>query len=150
MAEEALVSTKMLDALQYTPNGPPGIFALYLLPGQTLGRVFLNEWVSVSSCFPPYPREENLTAACDSVCSSLSSFGHHSTPPTLSFPLPWGRFWSASHSMCNGLACHRVSGAHPTLALLSSGDTLRPEVRSHITLTNHHIFTPPVSRIKHG
>ena len=35
-------------ATQFTPNGPPGIFAFYLLPGQTLARVFLNEFVNVS------------------------------------------------------------------------------------------------------
>ena len=33
---------------QFTPTGPPGIFAFYLLPGQTLARVFLNEFVNVS------------------------------------------------------------------------------------------------------
>jgi len=33
-------------ATQFTPNGPPGIFAFYLLPGQTLARVFLNEFIN--------------------------------------------------------------------------------------------------------
>jgi len=33
-------------ATQFTPNGPAGIFAFYLLPGQTLPRVFLNEFVN--------------------------------------------------------------------------------------------------------
>lgn len=33
---------------QFTPSGPAGIFAFYLLPGQTLPRVFLNEFVNVS------------------------------------------------------------------------------------------------------
>ena len=33
---------------QFTPNGPAGIFAFYLLPGQTIPRVFLNEFVNVS------------------------------------------------------------------------------------------------------
>ncbi|KAF8149957.1 aquaporin-like protein [Crassisporium funariophilum] len=33
-------------ATQFTPNGPPGIFALYLLPGQTIPRVLLNEFVN--------------------------------------------------------------------------------------------------------
>jgi glycerol uptake facilitator-like aquaporin len=31
---------------QFTPNGPAGIFAFYLLPGQTIPRVFLNEFVN--------------------------------------------------------------------------------------------------------
>jgi glycerol uptake facilitator-like aquaporin len=33
-------------ATQFTANGPPGIFAFYLLPGQTLARVFLNEFIN--------------------------------------------------------------------------------------------------------
>jgi hypothetical protein len=36
-------------ATQFTPNGPPGIFAPYLLPGQTISRVFMNEFVNVRS-----------------------------------------------------------------------------------------------------
>lgn len=32
----------------FTPNGPAGIFALYLLPGQEIGWAFLNEFVNVS------------------------------------------------------------------------------------------------------
>ena len=39
---------EVFAATQFTPNGPPGIFAFYLLPGQTLARVFLNEFVNVS------------------------------------------------------------------------------------------------------
>jgi len=31
---------------QFTPSGPAGIFAFYLLPGQTIARVFLNEFVN--------------------------------------------------------------------------------------------------------
>lgn len=34
------------DALNYTPNGLAGIFGFYLLPGQTLGLAFLNEFVT--------------------------------------------------------------------------------------------------------
>jgi hypothetical protein len=41
--EEALVAAGAFDATMYTPNGPAGIFALYLPPGQSLGRAFLNE-----------------------------------------------------------------------------------------------------------
>ncbi|KAJ3562309.1 hypothetical protein NP233_g9656 [Leucocoprinus birnbaumii] len=33
------------EALMFTPNGPPGAFALYLLPGMAHGSVFLNEFV---------------------------------------------------------------------------------------------------------
>ncbi|KAF5359551.1 hypothetical protein D9756_003402 [Leucocoprinus leucothites] len=33
------------EALMFTPNGPPGAFALYLPPGMTLGSIFLNEFV---------------------------------------------------------------------------------------------------------
>lgn len=49
-AEAALVKLgpEMFAATQFTANGPPGIFAFYLLPGQTLARVFLNEFVNVS------------------------------------------------------------------------------------------------------
>lgn len=45
--EAVLTAAGKLDAIQFTPNGPAGIFALYLLPGQSLGRVFLNEFVNV-------------------------------------------------------------------------------------------------------
>jgi len=47
-AEAALVKLgpEMFAATQFTANGPPGIFAFYLLPGQTIPRVFLNEFVN--------------------------------------------------------------------------------------------------------
>jgi glycerol uptake facilitator-like aquaporin len=48
-AEVALASSLPASTFaltQFTPNGPPGIFAFYLLPGQTLARVFLNEFVN--------------------------------------------------------------------------------------------------------
>ena len=49
-AEAVLLSAgaEAFAATQFTPNGPPGIFAFYLLPGQTIARVFLNEFVNVS------------------------------------------------------------------------------------------------------
>jgi glycerol uptake facilitator-like aquaporin len=49
-AEGALLKMgpEIFAATQFTPNGPPGIFAFYLLPGQTIPRVFLNEFVNVS------------------------------------------------------------------------------------------------------
>lgn len=43
---EELIDTKQ-TALLFTPNGPPGAFALYQLPGMTLGPTFLNEFVCV-------------------------------------------------------------------------------------------------------
>jgi len=62
----------------FTPNGPAGIFALYILPSQKIGWAFLNEFVNVS------PLEINQ-ARCthtnlrDSVSSSPSSSGLAST-----------------------------------------------------------------------
>ena len=49
-AEAALLKLgpEVFAATQFSPNGPPGIFAFYLLPGQTIPRVFLNEFVNVS------------------------------------------------------------------------------------------------------
>ncbi|KAF9468094.1 putative aquaporin 2 [Collybia nuda] len=44
--EGLLRQANKYDELQFTPNGLAGIFALYLLPGQTMGRVFLNEFVT--------------------------------------------------------------------------------------------------------
>ncbi|KAG5720242.1 Aquaporin-7 [Termitomyces sp. T112] len=41
-----LTKAGKFEALQYTPNGLAGIFAFYLLPGQTKGLAFLNEFVS--------------------------------------------------------------------------------------------------------
>ncbi|KDR76192.1 hypothetical protein GALMADRAFT_247439 [Galerina marginata CBS 339.88] len=46
VAEGALTAAGELSALQFTPNGPAGAFGNYLLPGQTLGRVFMNEFVN--------------------------------------------------------------------------------------------------------
>jgi len=47
-AEAALAAegAATFAATQFTANGPPGIFAFYLLPGQTIPRVFLNEFVN--------------------------------------------------------------------------------------------------------
>jgi len=44
-AELTLMGADLYNTTQFTPNGPAGIFALYLLPGQTLGRAFLTESV---------------------------------------------------------------------------------------------------------
>ncbi|TFK88729.1 aquaporin-like protein [Polyporus arcularius HHB13444] len=42
---EALEHAGTLDAVMFTPNGPAGVFALYVAPTANLGRVFLNEFV---------------------------------------------------------------------------------------------------------
>ena len=49
-AQAALIAAgpEVFASTQFTANGPPGIFAFYLLPGQTIARVFLNEFVNVS------------------------------------------------------------------------------------------------------
>jgi len=45
MAVEAgLAAAGKLDAIQFTPNGPAGIFGLYTMPGANLGFVFANEF----------------------------------------------------------------------------------------------------------
>ncbi|KAF9003936.1 putative aquaporin 2 [Cyathus striatus] len=41
--EEALVAAGAFGTTMFTPTGPAGIFALYLPPGQSLSRAFLNE-----------------------------------------------------------------------------------------------------------
>ncbi|KAI0745100.1 aquaporin-like protein [Earliella scabrosa] len=43
-AIEALHAAGRYEALMFTPNGPAGAFALYVMPGSNLGRVFLNEF----------------------------------------------------------------------------------------------------------
>ncbi|KAG6873949.1 hypothetical protein C0995_008988 [Termitomyces sp. Mi166 len=43
-----LTKAGKFEALQYTPNGLAGIFGFYLLPGQTKGLAFLNEFVSAT------------------------------------------------------------------------------------------------------
>lgn len=47
LAEATLIEAGTYEAVNFTPNGPAGIFGLYLLPGLSLGRVFLNEFVTV-------------------------------------------------------------------------------------------------------
>ncbi|THH27705.1 hypothetical protein EUX98_g6482 [Antrodiella citrinella] len=56
----ALSAAGKLDAVLFTPSGPAGIFALYVLPGSKLGQVFLNEFVcdfvigiTIWGCFDP-------------------------------------------------------------------------------------------------
>lgn len=51
VAEGVLAAAGTLDATLFTPNGPAGCFALYLLPGQTLPRAFVAEFVTVSSSY---------------------------------------------------------------------------------------------------
>ncbi|KAF7354017.1 Aquaporin-like protein [Mycena venus] len=43
---EAGTPAAALAEIQFTPNGPAGIFALYVNPGSSLGQVFVNEFVT--------------------------------------------------------------------------------------------------------
>jgi len=58
--EEALDAVGKLAPIQFTPNGPAGIFAFYPLPGANLGIVFANEFfvdfflgLAVWACLDP-------------------------------------------------------------------------------------------------
>jgi glycerol uptake facilitator-like aquaporin len=64
VAEETLLKAgpAIFAATQFTPNGPPGAFANYLLAGQTLPRVFMNEVVNVSNFFPWITKTKNVIA----------------------------------------------------------------------------------------
>ncbi|THH29258.1 hypothetical protein EUX98_g4917 [Antrodiella citrinella] len=44
-ATKALEAAGTLNSVMFTPQGPAGIFAFYVLPGANLGQVFLNEFV---------------------------------------------------------------------------------------------------------
>ncbi|KAF5381881.1 hypothetical protein D9757_007600 [Collybiopsis confluens] len=44
--ELALDAVGLLETTLFTPQGPAGAFGLYTLPGLSLGRVFLNEFVT--------------------------------------------------------------------------------------------------------
>ena len=44
----ALEAAGKLDAIQFTPSGPAGIFGMYAQPGANLGVVFANEFFVVS------------------------------------------------------------------------------------------------------
>ena len=44
---DALIAVGKYDALMFTPNGPGGIFGLYVNPGSSLTQVLLNEFVCV-------------------------------------------------------------------------------------------------------
>lgn len=52
--EDLLAAAGKLDAIQFTPNGPAGIFALYTQPGANLGFVLANEFFCVSSPTPNF------------------------------------------------------------------------------------------------
>jgi hypothetical protein len=61
------------EALLFTPNGPPGAFALYLPPGMRLGPIFLNEFVCVSAnILIPWSAQHLIFVSSPSV-SRLSS-----------------------------------------------------------------------------
>lgn len=60
LAEATLEAAGRLDAVNFTPVGPAGIFGLYLMPGSKLGQVFLNEFIcdfiigiTIWSCLDP-------------------------------------------------------------------------------------------------
>ena len=48
-ATAILIKAGTLETLLFTPSGPAGAFAVYLPPGQSLGRAFLNEFITVDS-----------------------------------------------------------------------------------------------------
>lgn len=45
VAEGALIAANKAEII-FTPQGPAGIFGLYVMPGSNLGRVFLNEFMT--------------------------------------------------------------------------------------------------------
>ncbi|KAK7685269.1 hypothetical protein QCA50_011632 [Cerrena zonata] len=45
LAEGVLAEAGKLDAINFTPNGPAGIFGLYITPGSKMGQVFVNELI---------------------------------------------------------------------------------------------------------
>ncbi|KAG9315326.1 aquaporin-like protein [Chiua virens] len=60
IAQEVLVKKGLYDAMMFTPQGPGGIFALYVSPGTNLHRVLLNEFMTdfvlglaISACLDP-------------------------------------------------------------------------------------------------
>ena len=54
--EADLSAAGTLESTLFTPSGPAGVFAIYLAPGTSLWRVFLNEFVCVSSFHIHLPR----------------------------------------------------------------------------------------------
>jgi hypothetical protein len=44
----------ILAEILFTPNGPAGIFGMYLMPGSKIGQVFVNEFVCVRIVIPPF------------------------------------------------------------------------------------------------
>ncbi|KAH0833437.1 aquaporin-like protein [Lanmaoa asiatica] len=89
VVEGVLVEKRVYDALMFTPDGPAGIFALYVLPGTNLHRVLLNEFMTVRvSCFPPAAR---LTLYAKDLVLGLSISAcldptNHMIPPAAA---PW-------------------------------------------------------------
>lgn len=51
VAEATLEQAGTLASVQFTPNGPAGSFANYLLAPQTLPRVFMNEYFNVRNIY---------------------------------------------------------------------------------------------------
>jgi hypothetical protein len=85
--EHALAAKGALAAIQFTPMGPAGIFGLYIPPGVSIGRVFLNEFVTVSYALTfstsmlkhtyigHLPRPRNLGSDRPYKCSSPTCCG---------------------------------------------------------------------------
>jgi len=46
VAEEVLIKKDVYGTLMFSPDGPGGVFALYVLPGTNLNRVLLNEFIT--------------------------------------------------------------------------------------------------------
>lgn len=47
--KDALIAKGVFHEVFFTPQGPGGIFAFYAAPGSSLGQMFINEFVCVSS-----------------------------------------------------------------------------------------------------
>jgi hypothetical protein len=48
VAEKVLIEKGLYESVMFSSSGPAGVFGLYVAPGTNLGRVFLNEFVTVS------------------------------------------------------------------------------------------------------
>jgi glycerol uptake facilitator-like aquaporin len=64
-------------AAQFTPNGPAGIFVPYLLPGQTLARAFMNEFV-------------NCTIVAMIIWAALDPTNYYAPPVMVPFLISFG------------------------------------------------------------
>jgi hypothetical protein len=53
VAEEVLVEKGLYDTMMFSSSGPAGVFGLYVMPGMNLFRVFVNEFVMVTTEIQP-------------------------------------------------------------------------------------------------